>query len=639
MPHATSSGDLLAERYRLVDLLSESGHGRFWRAHDRILERHVALHVIAADDERAEMLLEAARRSATVHDTRFLRVLDAERSDEYCFVVNEWGSGTSLDIMLATNGPLAPREAAWIVAEVADSVAAAHARAVPHGRLIPENVLVDNAGGIRIIGFCVDAALHGLPPGELRTDVRDLAGLLHASLTGTWAGDSTSVVPQVPRDHGRVLRPRQVRAGVPRPLDDLCDELLNPQGKRIRDVRDVASARGICVFLNEFVGDDGGLATTIARRNPDRSETVNLPFVPDILARPDDVEMPPVGVPDDEGEHGGDDEPDDEQIDAPDDQNGDETELPTQAGLPIFNDETDDVSWLEKRRDPPPPPPPFEEPPVRPLFAPDGAARRGTGARSDAAPRSVGRAHRGPKGDEYWPSAGYGSSSGSGTIPAYVDPDDRPSETVPGRRALRLAGLIALVLLAVIALAIAFNLSRGRTPLGGQQDDGPSSTPSIGSPPTASAGGDLVAVEDVVADDFDPQGDPPEENPDDVANAVDGDPDTSWSTSTYQQQLGPGGLKTGVGLLMDLGSTREVAALELDLAGDGTTFAVYLTDDLPTSVAGLTEAGQQDLPDGVVGLSGATSGRYVVLWLTALPPTDDGRFRGEVVDLQVLATP
>ncbi|GAB3244120.1 hypothetical protein [Nocardioides dilutus] len=634
----TKAGDVLADRYRLVDLLSETPHGRFWRAHDRILERHVALHVIPADDERAELLLEAARRSATVQDARFLRVLDAERGAEFCFVVNEWGSGTSLDIMLATNGPLAPREAAWIVSEVADSIAAAHAHAVPHGRLVPENVLVDNAGGIRIIGFCVDAALHGLPPGEPRTDVRDLAGLLHASLTGKWAGDSASQVPPVPRDHGRVLRPRQVRAGVPRPLDDLCDELLNPQGRRVRDVRDIASARGIHAFLDEFVGDDGGLASTIARRNPDRSETVTLPFVPDILARPDDVEMPPVEGPDQEAAEDVETEPDADltgtgaAVEAV-------TEQPTQAGLPIFDDETDDVSWLEKRRDPPPPPPPFEEPPVRPLFAPDDTGRRRPRTETEQ-PGTAGGPHRGPKGDDYWPSPGHGSSSGSGTIPAYVDDDhDHHPGAVPGRRALRLAALVALVLLAVVALAIAFNLSRGRTPLGGQPDEKPTDSSTISSPPSASTGGDLVPVEDVVADDFDPEGDPPEENPDDAANTVDGDPSTSWSTSTYEQQLGPGGLKSGVGLLLDLGSAREVAALELDLAGEGTELEVFLTDEVPASVDGLTAAGQEELPEGLVGLTGARSGRYLVLWLTALPTTKDGRFRGEVVDLQVLASP
>ena len=49
VPHSIRPGDVLADRYLLVDLLSESGNGRFWRAHDRILERHVAVHCISAE--------------------------------------------------------------------------------------------------------------------------------------------------------------------------------------------------------------------------------------------------------------------------------------------------------------------------------------------------------------------------------------------------------------------------------------------------------------------------------------------------------------------------------------------------------------------------------------------------------------
>src|SRR6478609_2237155 len=130
VPSSIRPGDVLADRYRLVDLLTESGGGRFWRAHDRVLERHVALHVIAEDDERAAPLLEAARRSATVHDRRLLRVLDADRADGLCYVINEWGSGDSLDIMLAAGGPLGPRRAAWLVSEVAAAVASGHAAGV-----------------------------------------------------------------------------------------------------------------------------------------------------------------------------------------------------------------------------------------------------------------------------------------------------------------------------------------------------------------------------------------------------------------------------------------------------------------------------------------------------------------------------
>ena len=43
MPNSIRPGDVLAERYRLVDLLTESGSGGFWQAHDRVLQRHVAM--------------------------------------------------------------------------------------------------------------------------------------------------------------------------------------------------------------------------------------------------------------------------------------------------------------------------------------------------------------------------------------------------------------------------------------------------------------------------------------------------------------------------------------------------------------------------------------------------------------------
>ena len=610
MPHATRAGDVLADRYRLVDLLSESGGGRFWRAHDRVLERHVALHVIAADDERADLLLDAARRSATVLDQRILRVLDAERIGDFCFVVNEWGSGTSLDIMLASNGPLSPRRGAWLVSEVADSIAVAHAHGVAHGLLSPENVLVDGNGSVRIIGFCVDAALHGMPPGDPHHDVVDLAGLLHATLTGRWAGVSPSGVPRAPEAHGRILRPRQVRAGVPRGLDDLCDELLNARGQRIRDVRDLGSARGIQSFLSEFVGDPSGLGPAIAAGNPEKNETVVLPDVPEILARPhpDDWVEPPEPEPEPEPDPEPDPEP--EPI----------VEVPTQAGLPIFDDENDEVSWLRARDDPAPPPPPFEEPPERPLYAAE--ARKPRYPRPDTGP-VVGR------GDEYWPYD-HERSSGSGLLPV-VDELGDTREQVPGRNWLRLAMLVAVGLVLLVAVAIAFNLGRGKTPLGTEPDaPTPSSSPSVTPAPATP-----TPFTGLVADDLDPQGDGVE-NPDDVGGAVDGDPTTSWTTLTYKQQLGPDGLKRGVGLVVDLGEARAVRHVDLTLAGQPTSLSLYLSDSVPDNPERLTPAAevQADSATASVDLDQAPTGRYLTIWFTSLPGVKGG-FKGGIVDLVV----
>ena len=513
MPEHTRPGDVLADRYRLTDLLTESGGGRFWRAFDSVLQRDVAVHIIACDDERAPLLREAARTSATVLDRRMLRVLDIDEAADRCFVVNEWGSGTSLDILLADGEPLSPTVAAWIVAEVADSLALAHEAGVAHGRLVPENVLIDTDGAVRIIGFAVDAALHGLHQGRITTDVVDLVGLLYAALTGRWAGVSRSVVTAAPAQHGHVLRPRQVRAGIPRTLDALCDHVLNQGG----DV-DVTAAM-VSDTLRDFLGPSATAAEAWLARidHPRRGqETVVLPALPDPPVREPDFAHEGAGETAaavaagaaagaaDAAADTGESEPAD-GADAP----AEDAEPPTQAGMPIFHDDRDEVTWLAKHPEPAPPPPPFEPQPERPLFAPDP-----TDGRPARRPRALPVAAQ-PAGSGFWPweSTGTGAGTGSGVLPAFVDDDEEDDDrNPPGTSMLRLALIVAVCLLLLIGCVIAFNLGRGRSVLGVAPDTPASSATSAQSTPTG--GASAAPLTGVTAQDFDPQGDPPQENPD-----------------------------------------------------------------------------------------------------------------------------
>ena len=695
MPHSIRPGDLLAGRYRLVDLLSESGSGRFWRAHDRILERHVALHVISAEDPRAEGLLRAARRSATVLDPHILRVLDAEEVDGLCYVVNEWGTGTSLDIMLGAGGVLSPRRAAWLVAEVGAAATVAHAAGVAHGRLNPENVLVDLHGSIRVIGWCVDAALHGRPESRVEDDVDDLAGLLYAALTGRWAGASDSAVVSAPREHGRVLRPRQVRAGIPRQLDVFCDEVLDLSG-RGRGLRAPESARGLTAALEDFVGDPTGIPESLVERLVSRgSGPVRFSAVPELGLRPADepeveptrvvraedlprdeptVVVPtpepapsdepaasdvpasdvpaqpdeptvvtelPSGDPDTNTDTEADTDTEAEPVEGPDAaepttpadgrQAASSVDLPTEAGLPSFDEQED----RGRRQVPGPPPPPLEEPTPRPLFAPEppegtpvrrarpGAASTATGA-GDYWPWDTGTGHGTGVG-----ALGSMTHTGSGLLDTGVPADD---DQVPGRSTFRLAALLLAGVLLVVAVAVAFNLGRGRTPLGSVPDD--EASPTAGTSATASATPEPLTGLSVT--DLDPQADPPEENPELTPLTVDGDPATSWRTSTYRQDLGPAGLKTGVGLVVDLGDPAEVRGVELDLVGEGSQVQLFVTDEAPSGVADLepvadVSAGTQES----IELDEAVAGRYVTVWFTSLPDVGDG-FRAEVSEIRVL---
>ncbi|HEU4811800.1 MAG TPA: protein kinase family protein [Nocardioides sp.] len=633
MPNSVRPGDVLADRYRLVDLLTESGNGRFWRAHDKVLARHVALHVIEADDERAAGLLDAARRSATVLDRHLLRVLDADQTEGLCFVVNEWGSGSSLDILLANEGPMGARRAAWLVSEVAACVAVAHEAGVAHGRLAPENVLVDRTGSVRVIGFCVDAALHGLPPGRISTDVADLGGLLYSALTGKWPGVSRSDVPPAPGEHGRILRPRQVRAGIPRPLDELCDQVVNPyaaHAPHTRESHDLTTAGGIHDYLSEFVGDATGMAEAEAAIHPAgppaswsappqrENATVVLPSATPSPTVAHQVDPPTEAL----VESPVDPAPDEAEVEAPAAASEPETpaspvEQPTQAGLPIFDDDNDDVSWLTAGTATPPPPPPFEEPPERPLFAPEprdgGPARRSRPAPHGSA---------GPP--EYWPWDT--SSTGTGVTPVSDDAED---DGVPGRSWLRLAAIVGAAVLLLVAVVVAYNLGRGKTPLGAEPDErAPSSATPTGSSST-------TPITGLVANDFDPQGDPPEENAELAPLAVDGDASTSWRSMTYDQDMGPGGLKTGVGLTIDLGESQDVSEVDLALVGAPTGVSVYVTDEAPTGVRGLTAAASVTAKlRQRITLDEPVTGRYVTVWLTSLPQIEGG-YRGEIAEVAV----
>jgi hypothetical protein len=215
-------------------------------------------------------------------------------------------------------------------------------------------------------------------------------------------------------------------------------------------------------------------------------------------------------------------------------------------------------------------------------------------------------------------------------VPSEEDEDQQ----VPGRSWLRLAIVIAVCLVLLLAIVVAYNLGRGRSPLGAVPSSDESTTT-----PRATASASATPVAGLTADDLDPQGSPPfEEHPELAPLAVDGKPGTAWQTMTYDQQLGPGGLKTGVGLVVDLGAAHDVSEVDLTFLGQPTSYALYVTDQEPTAIQGLTAAtrGTADGTTSRAVLDSPATGRFVTVWLTSLPVAADGGYRGGVAEVRVL---
>ena len=222
-------GIRLGGRYRLEDRVSANSGWSAWKAIDETLARPVAVLTFTPGFPRISEAVTAARTASRLSDARLAKVFDVEEDWDHAYVVMEWVAGDSLEDLLA-DGPLDPRQGGEIIAQAAEALASAHAAGVAHLCLTPGSLRWTQGGGVKVIGLGVDAALTGATAEDpALADTRGLARLLYAALTAHWPGDDWPGLPPAPEVDGHPRSPRQVRAGVPAPLDEITCRALIPR--------------------------------------------------------------------------------------------------------------------------------------------------------------------------------------------------------------------------------------------------------------------------------------------------------------------------------------------------------------------------------------------------------------------------
>ncbi|ARE79381.1 serine/threonine protein kinase [Streptomyces sp. Sge12] len=160
-PGPESAQRLVAGRYRLLSRLGEGGMGTVWRARDETLHREVAVKEVrapaglrAGDITRMYSRLEReAWAAARIPDRNVVTVHDVVMEDDRPWIVMELIRGQSLADLLRAEGPLTPRHAAHIGAEVLSALRAAHAAGVEHRDVKPANVLLAQDGRVVLSDF------------------------------------------------------------------------------------------------------------------------------------------------------------------------------------------------------------------------------------------------------------------------------------------------------------------------------------------------------------------------------------------------------------------------------------------------------------------------------------------------------
>ncbi|MFI9647078.1 serine/threonine-protein kinase [Streptomyces sp. NPDC052040] len=152
---------VIAGRYRLLSPLGAGGMGTVWRARDEVLRREVAVKEVRApaglspaELERLYARLEReAWAAARVADRGVVTVYDVAHQDGRPWIVMELVRGIALSDLLDAQGPLPPRRAAAIGADVLSALRAAHAAGVLHRDVKPANVLLADDGRVVLTDF------------------------------------------------------------------------------------------------------------------------------------------------------------------------------------------------------------------------------------------------------------------------------------------------------------------------------------------------------------------------------------------------------------------------------------------------------------------------------------------------------
>ena len=148
--------------YEIVGPLGAGGMGTVYRAHDARLRRDVAVKVISASFVRpdsVERFEREARAAAALNHPNILAVFDVSIDGPVPYVVSELLEGESLRARI-DRGPVPYRKALEYAIQVAQALAAAHAKRIYHRDVKPGNVFLVSDGRVKLLDF----GLAKLPP-------------------------------------------------------------------------------------------------------------------------------------------------------------------------------------------------------------------------------------------------------------------------------------------------------------------------------------------------------------------------------------------------------------------------------------------------------------------------------------------
>ncbi|MHA7180511.1 protein kinase domain-containing protein [Arthrobacter sp. MDB2-24] len=237
-------------RYVVQSRLARGGMSTVYLAMDRRLDRRVALKVLyphlADEPGFVDRFEQEAKSAARLSHSRVVGVLDQGvdtiGGQTVAYLVMEYVPGRTLRDVLREHGRLPPRRALDLLDAVVEGLAAAHEAGLIHRDVKPENVLLSDAGQVKIADFGLARAVSATTgtatlvgtvaylspelvlgrPAEAQSDIYSTGVLLFELLTGhqPFAGE-TPIQVAIQHAQSVVPAPSVLLPGLAPDIDEL----------------------------------------------------------------------------------------------------------------------------------------------------------------------------------------------------------------------------------------------------------------------------------------------------------------------------------------------------------------------------------------------------------------------------------
>lgn len=251
-------GEVLGNRYELIEKIGEGGMAIVYKARDNKLSRLVAVKILKVEFANNKDISDKFKKEATAvanfSDANIVNVLDVGHEEEgnIDYFVMEYVDGKTLKDLIVENGKLNYTVAISIAIQIAKALECAHRNNIIHRDVKPQNILVTENGLVKVTDFgiaksstsatitnttTIMGSAHYLSPEQakgtfidLRSDIYSLGIVLYEMVTGILPFDGESPVTiALKHIQSEPIEPKKHNASIPDSLNNLIMKSISKE--------------------------------------------------------------------------------------------------------------------------------------------------------------------------------------------------------------------------------------------------------------------------------------------------------------------------------------------------------------------------------------------------------------------------